>query len=245
MTCRGDSTHPKPGQTAGLPSAGGTDTLRLSFLPAAYVMSQGPYRLLHVGCGHYTQAHLPPPFNQAPWQEIRLDIDPTTRPDVLASITDMSAVPSQSVHAVWSSHNLEHLYAHEVPRALSEFARVLASDGFVVITLPNLKTVAEAILKVGLTEPVQIAPAGPVTPLDMLYGYRPFLERGDAFMGHRTGFTAESLAQALRNAGFAGFAVVSSANGWYLWAVASLNGADAQQARQLALKLASDGHAAA
>ena len=109
MTCRGDSTHPRTGQTGGLPSAGGTDTLRLSFLPAAYVMSQGPYRLLHVGCGHDSQADLPAPFNLPPWQEIRLDIDPNSRPDVVASITDMAAVPSRSVDAVWSSHNLEHL----------------------------------------------------------------------------------------------------------------------------------------
>jgi SAM-dependent methyltransferase len=208
-------------------------------------MNQGSYRLLHVGCGHYTQADLPPPFSQPPWQEIRLDIDPGTRPDILASITDLSAVPSHSVQAVWSSHNLEHLYAHEVPRALSEFARVLAPAGFVVITLPNLTAVAEAILKVGLTKPVQDTPAGAVTPLDMLYGYRPFLERGNPFMGHRTGFTAESLTEALRGAGFAGIATVASANSWYLWSVASLNGADAQQAHQLALKLADRATAAA
>ena len=39
------------------------------------------------------------------------------------SITDMSAVPSNSVDAVWSSHNLEHLYA---PRGSAGLARVLA-----------------------------------------------------------------------------------------------------------------------
>ena len=36
-------------------------------------------------------------------------------------MTDMSMVDSAAVDAVWSSHNLEHLYAHEVPVALGEF----------------------------------------------------------------------------------------------------------------------------
>jgi predicted SAM-dependent methyltransferase len=37
----------------------------------------------------------------------------------------MKAVASESVDAIFSSHNIEHLYPHEVPVALAEFIRVL------------------------------------------------------------------------------------------------------------------------
>ncbi len=69
-------------------------------------------------------------FNNDSWEEIRLDIDPSVSPDVIGIMTDMSPVLSNSVDAVFSSHNIEHLYPHEVPVALSEFLRVLVDDGF-------------------------------------------------------------------------------------------------------------------
>ena len=52
------------------------------------------------------------------WREIRLDLDPAVQPDIVCSITDMSPVATDSVDAIWSSHNLEHLQRHEVPLAL-------------------------------------------------------------------------------------------------------------------------------
>ena len=202
-------------------------------------MSQGPFRLLHVGCGLDTQADLPAPFNQQPWQEIRLDIDPGSRPDIVASITDMAVVPAHSVHAVWSSHNLEHLPAYEVPRALSEFARVLHPAGFVMVAVPDLGKVAEAVLRGGLTEPAYVSPAGPVTPHDMMYGFGPDLARGKLFMAHRSGFTAASLEAALRGAGFASVAVAQEGN-WGLLAIATPSGEDGDgaKARQMADALA-------
>jgi predicted SAM-dependent methyltransferase len=36
--------------------------------------------------------------------------------------------------ALYSSHNIEHVFAHEVVPTLKEFRRVLKPDGFVVIT---------------------------------------------------------------------------------------------------------------
>lgn len=46
------------------------------------------------------------------------------------------------------------------------------------------------------------APAGPIMPLDILYGYRPLIARGNHFMAHRTGYTAQTLGQKLAAAGF-------------------------------------------
>ena len=199
-------------------------------------MTQGSFRLLHVGCGQTTSADLPPPFNQPPWQEIRLDIDPSVQPDIVASITHMPMVGDGAVHAVWSAHNLEHLYPHEVSVALSEFGRVLVPDGFAVVTVPDLERVAAAIVKTGLTHPAYLSPAGPITPIDMMYGHRQSLAEGYLHMAHRTGFTAASLEAALREAGFAAAEVRNG--GWALWAVASRKAEDAGQCSQLAEKLA-------
>jgi len=61
------------------------------------------------------------------------------QPDIVCSITDMSPVAADSVDAVWSSHNLEHLQRHEVPVALAEFLRVLKPAGLLLLTLPDLQ----------------------------------------------------------------------------------------------------------
>ena len=69
-------------------------------------------RVLNAGSGSYAARRLHPVFAQEAWKEIRLDIDPQSKPDVVASITDMkSAFSPQSFDAIWSSHTLEHLYA--------------------------------------------------------------------------------------------------------------------------------------
>jgi hypothetical protein len=61
--------------------------------------------VLHVGCGECEELH--PTFRAPGWREVRLDIDPEVQPDIVASIVSMPMVPSGSVDAVYSSHNLE------------------------------------------------------------------------------------------------------------------------------------------
>jgi ubiquinone/menaquinone biosynthesis C-methylase UbiE len=114
----------------------------------------------------------------------------------------MGVVQSDSVDAVWSSHNLEHLRSHEVGTALREFHRVLTPGGFALIAVPDLQQVAEIVATGRLEEPVYESPAGPISPIDIVYGHRASVERGNLFMEHHTGFTADSLSERLRNAGF-------------------------------------------
>lgn len=104
--------------------------------------------------------------------------------------------------AVWSSHNLEHLYPHEVPLALGEFFRVLNPAGFLLITLPDLMQVAQLIVKNGLDATAYVSPAGPIAPVDILYGLRSALAKGNLFMAHKTGFTTTTLGKAMVQAGF-------------------------------------------
>jgi ubiquinone/menaquinone biosynthesis C-methylase UbiE len=178
----------------------------MTYAPAPPVAdAAAPTRtVLHVGCGAADPAKLPAAFFPAGlWAELRLDIDPSVAPDIVASITDMSVVLEASVDAVWSAHNLEHLCAHEVPLALAEFHRVLRENGFVLVTMPDLQQVAELVAADNLEGAAYLSAMGPVAALDMLYGFRPAVAAGNAFMAHRTGFTATTLAAHLQRAGFA------------------------------------------
>jgi SAM-dependent methyltransferase len=176
--------------------------------------------VLHVGCGPRGSAQLPAVFHGSGWREIRVDIDPGVGPDVVASMTDMAPVASGSVDAVYSCHNLEHLYAHEVDIALREFRRVLRDSGFAVILVPDLQAAARLIVEDKLDQPAYISPAGPITPLDMLYGYRPMVASGNPFMTHKTGFSQRTLAEALIRAGFGQATVSREQLAFNLWAVA-------------------------
>lgn len=177
--------------------------------------------LLHVGCGPARKEHTTPAFQAAEWREVRLDIDPAVGPDVVASMLDMYAVPDATVDAVYSSHNIEHLYPHEVPVALAEFFRVLNPDGLLVLTCPDLQSICWRVAEGAADQPAYISPAGPIAPLDMLYGHRPHLAAGNLFMAHRFGFTLDTLAAHLRAAGFSSVVGKRYDATFDLWCVAS------------------------
>lgn len=141
-------------------------------------------------------------FPHAIWNEVRLDIDAGVQPDIVASIVDLRPVPSECFDAVFSSHNIEHLYPHEVSLALGAFLRVLKPGGFALIHLPDLQTVAELIAQDKLEDSAYISEAGAIAPIDMIYGYRPALAAGNHFMAHRTGFTARSLHAHMSRCGY-------------------------------------------
>ena len=192
-------------------------------------------KLLHIGCGPKRKAQTTRGFNTPDWTEIRLDIDPDASPDIIGTMTDMSAVPAGSVDAIFSSHNIEHLYPHEVPLALAEFKRVLSSDGFVVVTCPDLKSVCALVAEDKLTEPAYTSPAGPIAPLDILYGHRPPMARGNLYMAHRCGFTQRVLDGTLRAAGFVTVATMARGAPYFdLWAAASVSTRTGEAMRSLA-----------
>lgn len=191
--------------------------------------------LLHIGCGRKTKEATTAVFRSDEWSEIRADIDPSARPDVVTSMTHMPMLETASFDAVYSSHNLEHLYAHEVGKALREFLRVLKPDGYLVLTCPDLQSIYELVSQDRLTETAYQSPAGPISPLDMLYGLRTALGKGQLYMAHRCGFTRKSLTEAVLAAGFLGAAVSRRAAPHFdLWLVATRERMTEPETRRLA-----------
>ena len=180
-------------------------------------------KFLHVGCGGNYKDNTTPGFASDDWKEVRLDIDESANPDIISSVLDLSVIESDSFDAIFSSHNIEHVYAHEVVIMLRGFLRVLNDDGYFVVTCPNLIPVARLIVEDKLTEPAYVSPAGPISPLDILYGHRGFIKRGNEFMAHKTGFTPKSLNAALSEAGFKSIGMLAreALHQLDIWAVAT------------------------
>ncbi len=125
-------------------------------------------QFLHVGCGAKTA--MPTPFAGLPWKEVRFDINPDTKPDLIGTMTNMNAVESSSMDGLYSSHTIQPLYPYEVEAALQELRRVLKDDGFAVITCPDLKSVCTLVANDFLVEAAYLSPSGPTAAIDMLYG---------------------------------------------------------------------------
>ena len=185
---------------------------------------------LHVGCGPKRQDRTP--FANKDWREIRLDIDQSVQPDLVGTMTDISAVASESMDAVFSSHNIEHLYPHELPIALAEFKRVLKPDGFVLITCPDLQSVCARVANDQLVDPAYMSGMGPITPLDILYGHRASMQAGNLYMAHRCGFTKKVLSGTFLESGFNSGVMVRPQH-FDLWCLAVKNGGSSDQISSL------------
>jgi len=189
--------------------------------PDRTVFDRSPLNFLHVGCGTARKPEVGKGFQGDEWIEIRLDIDPTVEPDVVSSMLDMDQVPAASVDGVYSAHNIEHLYPHEVPLALAEFFRVLKPNGLLVLTCPDLESICRLVADDKLDEPAYLSSSGPIAPIDVLYGHRESMAAGNLYMAHRTGFTLRTLVAVVRSAGFRSVAGKRRDDRFDLWVVAS------------------------
>ena len=159
-------------------------------------------KLLHVGCGPKNKTNTTKIFAGEGWEETRLDIDEEVKPDIITTMTDLSMIKDNEYDAIYSSHNIEHLFAHEVDIALEEFSRVLDNEGEIFITCPDMERAAEEIIKGNFLGVLYESPAGPISAIDILFGHRESLRNGQHHMAHRVGFTLKILLGLLKAHGF-------------------------------------------
>lgn len=127
------------------------------------------------------------------WDVVRLDIDPRTSPDVVGDMRDLGDIGP--FDAVACNNALEHLYPHEVHRALTEFRRVLKPNGHVVIQVPDLE---------GVSATDEMIPEIGMSGLHLIYGDPARLEEFP-YMAHHSGFVEDTLRQCMEGAGFVTF----------------------------------------
>ena len=178
---------------------------------------------LHLGCGRLTKLYSTPEFKTNSWDEVRVDIDESVNPDIIASMTDLSVIESNKFDAVYSSHNIEHLFAHEVPIALKEMHRVLNDDGYLIITCPDLVSVCSEVAEGKLTVPLYQSSLGPISAIDILYGLRSDISKGNHYMAHNCGFTGPVLYSTLEGCGFTSIVSIIKPQNYALWAIAYKN----------------------
>ncbi len=159
-------------------------------------------RVLNVGGGN---KQIPLPEHYSGWEHVLLDIDPQGGADVVLDARALAGLPARQYDAVYCSHNLEHYHRHDAPKVLAGFRHVLADGGFVEIRVPDLDAVFRAMLErgLGLEDVLYESPAGPISVLDVIYGWGVEIERsGHDFYAHRNGFTRASLSALLARCGF-------------------------------------------
>lgn len=118
-----------------------------------------------------------------------------------------------------------------------ECLRVLKPEGFLAVTCPDLQSVCQLVAEDKLTEAAYVSPAGPIAPLDIIYGFRRPMAHGNLYMAHRCGFTQKVLTGTLQAAGFAAIAMRRREHPYYdLWAVASKSARSEETIRTLAGK---------
>ena len=107
--------------------------------------------------------------------------------------------------------------------SFKEFNRVLVDDGYLLITCPDLKNVSKYVAEDKLLEPLYESPAGPITPLDIMFGHRGSIQNGNTFMAHKCGFTMNVLVGLLNNCGFKSSVGAERANYFDIWAIGYKN----------------------
>lgn len=148
---------------------------------------------------------IPIPSYYAGFEHLLLDIDPRGNPDILCDARELTKLEGEQFDAIYCSHNLEHYFAHEVPKVLRGFLHVLKKDGFAEIRVPDLEAVMRTVVekKLDIEDVIHNSKAGPITVRDVLYGYGIEIQRsGSDFYAHKTGFSTKSLTRILIEAGF-------------------------------------------
>ncbi len=161
-----------------------------TFDPAAYP------RRLNLGCGFdHRDGYL------------NVDFQDFHSPDLVADVRDLAMLPDGYYDEIVAQDVLEHLYRHDVGRALNEWSRLLAVGGTLVLRVPDVIGLARLLSAHRTLEMQQ-------TLVQNLFGTQAYT--GDY---HHVGFTEMTLRAALADAGF-GVRSLEHRDDWLFDAVA-------------------------
>jgi SAM-dependent methyltransferase len=193
-----------------------------------------PAKFLHAASGNSDKSRTTREFSADAWEEIRMDDNAEVHPDIQADMLHMDSVASGSFDAAFTAYSLERMYPHEVLPALRNLHRVLTEDGYLVVHCADLRSACALIAGDKLLEPAYESPAGPVAPLDILYGFRPALAAGYTRHANKCGFTARALTGTLAQAGFGSVWMTVYASSYTITAIASKKERTEVEMRELA-----------
>ncbi len=143
-----------------------------------------------------------PPELANKFTEIRVSEHADTPHDILGSMKDLSAIPSENIDAIWSPGNLHYFHRHDVTQALKECFRVLKWGGWFHTYLIDMQKVGEHIYRNQLHAIVERTPQGPVIVHDLVYGtMHDVMEDSESGAMH-SGFTSKLISNQLVDVGF-------------------------------------------
>ncbi len=132
---------------------------------------------------------------------VNVDVAPSRagrKPDVICDLHRLTPFPDASVDEVLAVHVVEHFWRWEVVDVLREWTRVLRAGGTMTLECPNLISACEDFLD----DPERFAGPGPEGQRTMWVFYGDPAWR-DPLMVHRWGYTPQSLAAVMQEAGLA------------------------------------------
>ena len=141
-------------------------------------------------------------FNQKPWTVKQYDAEPSIKADYTGHIFKMDAIEDGSIDALWCQQILQRYYIPHVQAALKEFKRVMAEDALLYINVPDGQIASSFIANDQPSHPLYQSAAGPITPVDILYGFQKAILSGKRHMTHHSIFSLKQLGILLRDAGF-------------------------------------------
>lgn len=139
------------------------------------------------------------------WQNVILDIDPKCNPDICCDARSISLYTKDKYDSIYCSHNLEHYYRHDAKKVLFGFTKILKSDGFIFIRVPDIMAVIQRMIdhKLDIEDTLYDSAAGPIRSSDVIFGFQKEIEdSGNDYFAHKNGFTSKSLQILLGECGF-------------------------------------------
>ena len=118
------------------------------------------------------------------------------KPDIICDIRNLHVIENNYADEILAVHVVEHFWRWEALNILKEWVRVLKPGGLMILECPNLKSACEEFLK----NPELNAGPGPEGQRSMWVFYGDPRWQ-DPLMVHRWGYTPQSLANLMFEAG--------------------------------------------